>query len=257
MSSKTCFLILITICFYGRSQQKSYCGVIEYNIAINIAYDYQEDYRLIFNDSISYSEEININKSRAKLVKDNTDGMLTNKIINGRKNITPAFYYKNGDDFYFSEIWDEDVIIVKEDEFNWNWKLHAETKKIGNFASQKATIKFRGRNYTAWFTNEIPVRYGPWKFQGLSGFILEVYDDDYFLHITTTSIVINDVNKCVIKFNDNQLEKALNIPEYRKKIIELTKEKFARISSKMPQGTPTLQFDNNCEDCKGIEIFDK
>ena len=92
--------------------------------------------------------------------------------------------------FYFSEVWEKTSIIVKEDDFSWNWKLNNDTKKIGNFNCQKATIKFRGRNYTAWFTNEIPVRYGPWKFQGLSGLILEVYDDDFFLHIITNIFAI-------------------------------------------------------------------
>jgi GLPGLI family protein len=259
ITKKYLLFTIITVCYYSHSQKKGYCGAVEYTIAKNIAYDYKEDYRLIFNDSISYAEEININKSRAKLVKDNSDGMLTNKIINGRKNETPAFYYKNKDDFYFSEIWDNNVIIIKEDKFNWNWELHTETKKIGNFNCQKATITFRGRNYTAWFTNEIPVRYGPWKFQGLSGLILEVYDDDYFLHITTTTININDQNKCSIKFDIGQLENALNIKEYQKKRIELTKEKFARISSKLPKGSTPLILDDECDSCNSnrIEIFNE
>lgn len=255
-------LILCCVIFSylnSQSQSKGYCGVIEYTIAKNIAYDYKEDYKMIFNDIASYSEEINIDKSKAELVKDNVEGMLTNKIINGRKNETPAFYYNNKENFYFSEIWDNAVIVVKENQFDWNWKLHSEIKNIGNFQCQKASIKFRGRNYIAWFTSQIPVKYGPWKFQGLSGLILEVYDENYYLHITTSSIKIDQSNDCPITFNPVVLKDAFTIGEYRKKIIDLAKEQFARISSKFPKGTPPLILDENCEDCDSgrIEIFDE
>lgn len=244
----TVLLLTFTHCF----SQNKICGQIEYTLTKNIQYEYKEYYKLTFNDSISYSEEIGIKKEKSKLVKEVENEMLTNNVINGRKNETPAFYY-NKSEFYFSEIWDNEIIIVKENAFDWKWKLHKETKKIGKFSCQKATIKFRGRNYTAWFSNQIPVRYGPWKFQGLSGLILEVYDDDYFLHITTTNININNT-ECLIEFDKTKLKNALSIEEYLKKQIELTKEKFARISSKLPKGSKPLILDESCESCNSVKI---
>ncbi|MBR1520569.1 MAG: GLPGLI family protein [Bacteroidaceae bacterium] len=58
-----------------------------------------------------------------------------------------------------------------------NWQIMGETKTIVGYQCQKATCSFRGRNYTAWFAVDIPLCYGPWKFCGLPGLILEVYDD--------------------------------------------------------------------------------
>lgn len=41
---------------------------------------------------------------------------------------------------------------------------------------QKATTIFLGRTYEAWFTSEIPINNGPWKFGNLPGQILQVSD---------------------------------------------------------------------------------
>jgi GLPGLI family protein len=59
-----------------------------------------------------------------------------------------------------------------------NWNMTAETKKIQELNCQKATATFRGRTYSAWFTNQLPYSNGPWKLGGLPGLILEAYDDE-------------------------------------------------------------------------------
>lgn len=71
-----------------------------------------------------------------------------------------------------------------------NWNILSETKRIGNFICEKATTKFRGRQYTAWFTADIPISNGPWKFHGLPGLILEVYDSTGEVKFTATEIEI-------------------------------------------------------------------
>lgn len=57
------------------------------------------------------------------------------------------------------------------------WKITETTDTILSYTCQKATLHFRGRDYTAWFAAEIPVSDGPWKFMGLPGLILKVEDD--------------------------------------------------------------------------------
>ena len=99
---KNILILVLGICntlLYA--QNSRFCGEVNYTYTTNIAYFYQEEYKMVFNDSICLSEEINIKASDAQLVKENNDGMLTQNIIGGRKNTTPAFYYKKNQEFYF------------------------------------------------------------------------------------------------------------------------------------------------------------
>jgi GLPGLI family protein len=57
-----------------------------------------------------------------------------------------------------------------------NWHISGETKKIQQYTLQKATARFGGRNWVAWFAKEIPFNEGPFKFSGLPGLIFEIYD---------------------------------------------------------------------------------
>ena len=56
------------------------------------------------------------------------------------------------------------------------WQLSDSTKSILGYECQLATTHFRGRCWFAWFTTNIPFGSGPWKFCGLPGLIMEVYD---------------------------------------------------------------------------------
>lgn len=70
-------------------------------------------------------------------------------------------------------VWDK--YKMKQD-VELKWKLINEFSKILNYRVQKATTEFGGRKWTAWFTADIPMQDGPYKFSGLPGLILRIED---------------------------------------------------------------------------------
>lgn len=98
-----------------------------------------------------------------------------------------------------------------------DWKLTGDKKKIHNYNCQKAVGTFRGRTYEAWFTPEIPIKEGPYKFGGLPGLILEISDTQK--HYVYTSIGIESPKRVVpIKFWEWRYQKI-----DRKKLFDAVK----------------------------------
>lgn len=56
------------------------------------------------------------------------------------------------------------------------WELLEETDTVLSYPCQKARCTFKGRDFEAWFTTEIPRSEGPWKLHGLPGLILKAED---------------------------------------------------------------------------------
>jgi GLPGLI family protein len=68
------------------------------------------------------------------------------------------------------------------------WELHPDTATFLAYTCYRATCRFRGRNYEAWYTPEIPRSEGPWKLQGLPGLILKASDSRQHYTFVCTGI---------------------------------------------------------------------
>ena len=69
-----------------------------------------------------------------------------------------------------------DTFEYKEPLNQFNWQILDSTTVITGYQCQKATTDFAGRNYEAWFSTEIPISDGPYKFNGLPGLIVSMND---------------------------------------------------------------------------------
>lgn len=69
-----------------------------------------------------------------------------------------------------------DRYIYSEDNDRPEWKILPDTADIMGYTCHKATCHYRGRDYVAWFSSDIPTDKGPWKFSGLPGLIFKIHD---------------------------------------------------------------------------------
>ena len=58
-----------------------------------------------------------------------------------------------------------------------DWQMVPDsTREVLGYQCQLATARFKGRQWSAWYTEDIPLDEGPWKLRGLPGLVLSAYD---------------------------------------------------------------------------------
>jgi len=91
------------------------------------------------------------------------------------------------------------------------WKIENEIKTSSSLQLQKATADFGGRKWTAWFSKEFPFQEGPYKFHGLPGMIIEIYDEKENYHFTLNKTE-NFAETQFIDFYKNAKQRGVEIP---------------------------------------------
>jgi len=90
---------------------------------------------------------------------------------------------------YFQDISIYRGRVVLHETLNlFKWKFTGNTKEILGFTCQEGTTNYRGRDYTAYFTTQLPFKMAPWKFSGLPGIVLEVTSSDGEISIVAQQI---------------------------------------------------------------------
>ena len=70
------------------------------------------------------------------------------------------------------------------------WTFGAETKEVSGYPSHSARIRLYGRDWTAYYTEDIPIAMGPWKLAGLPGLITEAYTVDSLYQFRLTGFEV-------------------------------------------------------------------
>lgn len=79
----------------------------------------------------------------------------------------------------------ENLSIVDRNDVNYffeeskndqQWEIKEDTATIKGYLCQNAVLEYGNRIWSAWFTEEIPVSDGPYRFSGLPGLIIQIED---------------------------------------------------------------------------------
>ncbi|MCU7613251.1 GLPGLI family protein [Chryseobacterium sp. GMJ5] len=118
-------------------------------------------------------------------------------------NFKSEVFFDNGKQTVYKELVKNRFSYPLEDVLHW--KIEEETKMIGSYLCKKATIKYKNRNYAAWFAESVPIPDGPYIFKGLPGLILEVYDQSDTVHFSMVSL--KKVEKPMVVMKDSAATK--------------------------------------------------
>lgn len=205
-------LLLFTIVVVGQDQY--------------LKIDYIEEFGLKELNSLrQYNTALFLKDDKASLYRVDTESakskINTENMGNGSDN---SFKPSNAKYLYYHNDLSNSLITYKwyiafrkfyiTDSPSFSWKLTSEFKDILGYKCQKATLEFRGRNYEAFFTNELGIKGGPWKFYGLPGVILEVHSVDDEFKIKAYRIkTIN--SEALLISNPYSEEKTITWDEYK------------------------------------------
>ncbi|MBP0613905.1 GLPGLI family protein [Chryseobacterium sp. cx-311] len=131
-----------------------------------------KDYQLIVNDSLA-------NKAYNDMQKTGTFNPPKSK-KSGTATYIISKTYPSMDIQYMDNMLNglNPIVLGYEEKIDFNWQIKTDKKKIGAYTAQKALLNFGGRNWIAWFSDELPFNDGPYKFFGLPGLIISIEDAD-------------------------------------------------------------------------------
>ncbi len=95
--------------------------------------------------------------------------------------------------------------IFQEKNPELNWTIKSDKKTIAGYTCQKAIGSFSGRTYEAWFTTDIPIGEGPYKFSGLPGLIIAIEDTQHYFSFKLTSLVKPKIKQPITLAKDKKI----------------------------------------------------
>ena len=247
--------ILLSIYFLANAQNKS--GLIIYDIKYPNENSKAKtiESRLFFNDSLSIGTSYS-----TKFFKRENVGVNQDKVGLG-----VAFKYgdEKGEVIYrnfntekitlrFPKSAALDEYTVEDTWLKIRWEIKEEMITIGKFKCKKAIGDFRGRTYQVWFTEEIPLPYGPFKLHGLPGLIIQAEDTEKMFSVQMKSFEYPTNQEFEIHEPIEKVKKSLREHVYSQDHIEdILLEK---LNSKVPKGISFTKDPNKIDTKRAFKV---
>jgi len=174
------------------------------------------------------------------------DSLITNNIPFPKEmklNTSDVIVHKNNNNEFFQYDLLENTVLQLQTNDTQKWNLSQEKKNVKNLSLQKAITTWGGRNWTAWFAEEIPFQEGPYKFHGLPGLIVEIYDDkkNYHFELVRSEKIKEEENQFI------EMSEKLGIP--------ITWEKYKTAKIKYYE-SPVNFIKNSAENSEQLYLND-
>jgi GLPGLI family protein len=123
-----------------------------------------------------------------------------------------------------------DNFIYKEPLQLLKWEMTDDTTIYLGYHCQKAFTYYAGRDYEAWFTSEIPISEGPYKFNGLPGLIVKIKDTRNHYSFELISFVKSGEQSQIIFPDKNYIK--TNGKAFKKARIDFVENSVERMAQK-------------------------
>lgn len=170
-------------------QLKTFIAILLFSFVQNFySQDMRIDYNLVYKENTLSSETVS--KKMVLLIQNGESKFCTEKqyqvdslrsigfygfamgdhvfdVVKDKQNRSSKYYYILADTYKLTE------------PIQLDWKIEKEVAQKYGYNCQKATLSYKGRNWEAWFTQDIPLQEGPYVFKGLPGLIVEMEDKSH------------------------------------------------------------------------------
>ena len=193
-------LIIISVCFFN---QHFYAQNTDNSTITQLVYDFNFK---VFEDEENVQNEkmlLSIDRMRTSFMTESQYKLdsiffITNKpaptveeefdlLIDMQKSKNPYRIYSENKSILYRRSLNQNHYIYQED-INLKWELLPGNKEVLGYSCKKAKMEYAGRVWYAWYTYEIPLNAGPYKFKGLPGLILEIYDEELIFNFKAISL---------------------------------------------------------------------
>ncbi|SHM46075.1 GLPGLI family protein [Chryseobacterium polytrichastri] len=198
---------------------------------MNMVLDLQKQYtKFYFQKQLKFDSLIKINKRVAfsiplqQIIKRNSGSFANENFV-------------NVDDRYYT--------FSSSDEMKW--KISDSIKNYNIYKLQKAETNWGGRKWIAWFSTEIPIAEGPYKFRGLPGLIMQLLDtrNNFSYNLISFKKLDSEFDTHnVVETNLGDDAIKINLSKYQKLLLNV-------------YGNPFSEFENMKNQDWQLEIYDK
>lgn len=238
--------LLLTIISYAQNQRFSY----EYKFITDSTKASEVDSEIMFLDVAKKGSKFHSQK------KSIADSIHQDRITKQTRDFTGIDYgsvlyvvEKSYPDFEIDFFNNLDMTKYKvSDTRKMDWKILPKKEKIGEFNTQKASLDFAGRIWTAWFVSDIPIQDGPYKFHGLPGLIIKIEDKT-----KSHSFILKEIKKSnsdqewVSDNNKKSFSNTISIDheKYKKQVVDFRNNPTKGMRQMLSGNTKIAMIDEN------------